>query len=192
MGGMLLIVSGPAGSGKNTVCERLMRDFPGVTRAVTMTTRPPRDGEADGRDYYFTDVADFESRIEKGEFYEWARVHGRYYGTLKREVAGKLESGCDVILIIDVQGARKWREVALADEKIAASLHSVFIRPASLEVIGERMRMRGDSDCEIARRLETARSEFAEEKYFDRTILSGSRDEDYAALKGIYEGFKGI
>lgn len=184
------MVSGPAGSGKNTVCERLMGNFPNITRAVTMTTRSPRDGELEGRDYYFSDTENFKRLIDAGEFYEWALVHGRYYGTLKSEILGKLASGKDVILIIDVQGARAWREVAKSDEGIARCLHSVFIRPASLEVISGRMRLRGDSEEEIAKRLETARKEFEEERHFEATILSGTRDEDYEALRKIYEGFK--
>jgi Guanylate kinase len=155
-----------------------------------MTTRSPRDGELDGRDYHFSSVENFEKLIAGGAFYEWALVHGRYYGTLKSEITSKLASGSDVILIIDVQGARMWREVAAVDAEIAKCLHSVFIRPQSLDVIKERMRLRGDVAEEIEKRLETARKEFAEEKYFERTIISGTRDEDYAALKKLYMEFK--
>lgn len=191
MGGILMIVSGPAGSGKNTVCERLAAEYPNITRAITMTTRAPREGERDGEDYYFTNETDFKKRIENGEFYEWATVHGRYYGTLKNEIIGKLSSGRDVILIIDVQGARMWREVAQVDVNISKSLHSVFIRPQSLGVIEERMKGRGDSASEIEKRLITARDEFEQEKYFERTIVSGTRDEDFEALKSIYLEFIG-
>ncbi len=190
MDGMLLVVSGPAGSGKNTVCERLMAECPTVTRAVTTTTRPPRPGEADGRDYYFTTPEEFERGIEAGEFYEWARVHGRYYGTSRREILEKLSCGLDVILIIDVQGARAWRAVAESDGRISDALRCVFIRPESLDVVRGRMRLRGDSDSEIERRIETAKRELEEEKYFDRTIVSGTRDEDFEALLKIYRGFR--
>lgn len=191
MSGILLIISGPAGSGKNTVSEKLIEVSSGmVTRAVTTTTRPPREGEVDGRDYYFVSPKNFKARIKNGDFYEWAVVHGRYYGTLKSEIAEKLKSGKDVILIIDVQGAKVWREVAALDDAIGKSLHSVFIRPQSLDVIAARMRARGDSEDEIQKRLETAKGEFEQEKYFDRTILSSTREADFAELKNIYDTIK--
>ncbi len=190
MNGILLIVSGPAGSGKNTVCERLMAEYPNVVRAITMTSRAPRTGELDKKDYYFTTAEDFEKRIANEEFYEWAFVHGRYYGTLKSEISSKLESGKDVILIIDVQGAKVWREIAMFEDKISKALHSVFIRPQSLDVIRERMQIRGDDSAEIEKRIETAKKEFEEEKYFENTIISKSKDEDFAALKNLYLSFQ--
>lgn len=190
MSGILLIVSGPAGSGKNTVCERLMAETPKLIRAITSTTRAPRDGEEHGKDYYFLSEQDFKNKIANGEFYEWAQVHGRYYGTLKDEIISKLESGKDVILIIDVQGAKAWRELALIDERIAKSLHSVFIRPASLDTIRERMALRGDSEEEILKRIETAKKEFLEERYFDISLFSDTKDADFEALKKIYRNFK--
>ena len=190
MGGILLIVSGPAGSGKNTVCERLMSENPNIVRAITTTTRAPRDGEKEGRDYFFTTVEDFEKGIERGDFYEWATVHGRYYGTTKAEIISKLESGKDVILIIDVQGARAWREVAKSDAKIAKSLHSVFIKPQSLDVIRERMILRGDDKEDIARRIKTAEQELLEEKHFEKKMISKTRDEDFESLKKIYAELK--
>ena len=190
MAGILLIVSGPAGSGKNTVCERLMASTPNITRAITTTTRAPREGEQNGRDYFFTTVEEFEKGIERGDFYEWATVHGRYYGTTKSEILSKLESGKDVILIIDVQGARAWREVAKSDAKIAKSLCSVFIKPQSLDAIRERMTLRGDDKEDIERRIKTAERELLEEKYFDKKMLSKTRDEDFESLKKIYAEFK--
>lgn len=190
MDGILLIVSGPAGSGKNTVCERLMASNPNVVRAITSTTRSPREGEKDGLDYHFLTVADFEKSIANGDFYEWAQVHGRYYGTSKKEVLDKLSSGKDVILIIDVQGAKTWREVAKNDSRISSKLHSVFIRPASLDVIKERMTLRGDSAEEIQKRLKTAESELMHEQYFDKTIISASRDEDFESLSKIYNSLR--
>ena len=190
MDGILLIVSGPAGSGKNTVCERLMSENPNIVRAITTTTRAPRAGEIDGRNYFFTTAEDFERGIARGDFYEWATVHGRYYGTTKAEILSKLESGKDVILIIDVQGARAWREVAKTDAKIAKALHSVFIKPQSLDAIRERMILRGDDKEDIARRLKTAERELLEEKYFENTMLSKTRGEDFESLKKIYSELK--
>ena len=186
----MLIVSGPAGSGKNTVCERLMSENPNIVRAITTTTRAPREGEKHGRDYFFTTPQEFEKAVERGDFYEWATVHGRCYGTTKAEILSKLESGKDVILIIDVQGARAWREVAKTDAKIAKSLHSVFIKPQSLEEIRGRMILRGDDKEDIDRRIKTAEKELLEEKYFERTMLSKTRDEDFETLKKIYYELK--
>ena len=99
----MLIISGPAGSGKNTVAERLMGEFPQVRRVVTSTSRPPRGAEKDGEDYHFLSTEDFERAIEDGEFFEYAKVHGRYYGTSKKAVRDAFGRGDDLILIIDVQ-----------------------------------------------------------------------------------------
>ena len=189
MSGILLIVSGPAGSGKNTVCERLMASNNNIVRAITTTTRQARSGEKDGVDYHFLSVEDFEKGIVNGDFYEWAKVHGRYYGTGKKEVLDKLASGSDVILIIDVQGAKTWGEVASKDELIASRLHSVFIRPESLDVIRERMTLRGDEQSDIEKRLQTAKEELAHEKYFEKTIVSPTKDDDFFALQKLYHDF---
>lgn len=190
MDGILLVVSGPAGSGKNTVCERLMASCKNITRAITTTTRSPRAGEEDGKDYHFVSVEEFESAIRRGDFYEWATVHGRYYGTSKSEILSKLESGKDVILIIDVQGAKAWREIAKKDVAVAKSLRSVFIRPQSLDVVRERMVLRGDEKDDIERRIKTAERELLEEKNFDFAMVSKTKDEDFHSLKEIYEKIK--
>lgn len=190
MNSILLIVSGPAGSGKNTVCERLIAENSNILRAVTSTTRKPRAGERDGVDYHFLSVEEFEKSIEKGEFYEWAKVHGNYYGTEKSEILSKLSSGSDVILIIDVQGASTWKKLADSDPELRGILHSVFIKPASLEVIARRMALRGDNPEDIARRLETAKRELEEEKNFELSFLSGTREQDFESLKRIYLSFK--
>ncbi len=186
MSSILLIVSGPAGSGKNTVCERLISENSNIVRAVTATTRKPREGELDGVDYHFLSVEEFENSIKAGDFYEWAKVHGNYYGTQKSEILEKLNSGRDVILIIDVQGARTWKNIAETDAALRDRLHSVFIKPESLSVIEERMTLRGDKPEDIAKRLETAKRELLEEKYFEFCIVSASREHDYEALKRIY------
>ena len=190
MNSILLIVSGPAGSGKNTVCERLIAENSNILRAVTSTTRKPRAGERDGVDYHFLSIEKFEKSIEMGEFYEWAKVHGNYYGTEKSEILSKLSSGSDVILIIDVQGASTWKKLADSDPKLRGILHSVFIKPASLDVIARRMTLRGDKPEDIARRLETAKCELLEEKNFELSFISGSREQDFESLKRIYLSLK--
>jgi guanylate kinase len=185
--GHLIIVSGPAGSGKTTVCDRMLRELDGLERVVTSTTRPPRGAEIDQVDYYFFDRKTFEAKIEAGDFYEYAHVHGHLYGTLKSEVQEKLAAGTDLLLNIDVQGAAQMRETAKYDPLLEGRVATVFIMPATLDELEGRLRGRGtDSDEEIARRMQVAVTEIEQQVHYDHIILSGSRDEDYQALLGIY------
>lgn len=190
--GLLLIVSGPAGSGKTTLCERMLAEVPGMKRVITSTTRAPRPGEEHGRDYYFFSVEEFLRRLNAGEFYEHALVHGRYYGTLKAEIDEKLKAGQDLLLNIDVQGAASFREAAKTNEALAGSLVTVFIQPKSLDQLRERLGGRGsDDEEEIARRLRTAEQEILQASAYDHVIVSGTRDEDFASLLAIYRQEKG-
>lgn len=190
---VLLLLSGPAGSGKTTLCDRLVQTWaPALQRVVTATTRPPRPGERDGLDYHFLERPEFERRIAAGEFYEWAFVHrANYYGALKSEIRGKLERGLDLILNVDVQGATAYREAARCDPLLASRLVTIFIRPSSLADLEARLRGRGDSDpADIARRLETARREVAEWTRFHYGFTSADRESDFAALQAIYRAEK--
>lgn len=184
---VMLIISGPAGSGKNTVSERLMSEFPQIKRVVTSTSRPPRGAEKDGVDYHFLSPENFVKGIENGDFFEYAKVHDRYYGTSKKAVYEALEKGDDLILIIDVQGAATWRKIAAADKSIGDKTTFVFIAPASVAELRKRLVGRAtESDAEIERRLQTAISEYAAADNFDRKIDSKTRDDDYRALREIY------
>ena len=107
---LLLVVSAPSGAGKTTLCNRLLRSSPNVARAITCTTRDPRPGEKDGKDYYFLRAADFLKRVQAGNFLEHATVHGSSYGILKSEITSKLRAGEDVVLAVDVQGAATIRK----------------------------------------------------------------------------------
>lgn len=186
-GGSLTVISGPAGSGKTTLCDQLMAEFPEVVRVVTTTSRPPRGEEREGEDYYFLSVPEFERRIEAGAFYEWAKVHGRYYGSERRHILEGLAAGRDLLLNIDVQGAESYRQAAARDPYLATRLITVFIEPTSLEQIRERLLGRNtDDNVEIARRLETARHELAEAPKFHHRIRSGSKAADYAAFRQIF------
>lgn len=189
--GLLIIVSGPAGSGKTTLCDRMLTERPQIERVVTSTTRQPRGGEVDTVDYYFFDHDTFKAKIEAGAFYEYAHVHSNLYGTLKSEVQDKLAAGTDLLLNIDVQGAAQMRETADQDPLLKGNVVTVFIMPPSFEELENRLRGRGtDAEDEVQRRLKVAIEEMEQSDQYDHTILSASRDEDFATLDGIYQASK--
>ena len=186
--GFLFIVSGPAGSGKTTVCERILREVPGLERVITSTTRAPRSGEVDTVDYYFFDYDSFQAKVAAGAFYEYAHVHSKLYGTLKSEVQGKLAKGIDLILNIDVQGAAQMRETAQNDPLLKGKVVTIYIMPPTIEVLAARLRGRAtEAEDEIQRRMAVAVEEMQRSKHYDHTILSGTREEDFAALMAIYK-----
>lgn len=183
----LLIVSGPAGSGKTTVCQSLLHTEAQLERVITTTTRPPRGGEINGKDYHFIDVESFEARITAGAFYEYARVHGNLYGTQKQAVEEPLDAGINLLLNIDVQGAASFRAVAKQAPLLAGRITTVFIMPPSLEVLQERLIGRGtDSEDEVRRRLDVAKGEIQEAEFYDHILHSSTRESDLAALQAIY------
>ena len=186
--GFLFIVSGPAGIGKTTVCDQMLKEIAGVERAVTSTTREPRRGEIDTVDYYFFDHDTFQAKIDAGAFYEYAHVHNQLYGTLKSEVQSKLAIGIDLLLNIDVQGAAQMRETAQNDPLLKGKVITIFIMPPTIEVLAARLRGRGtDAEDEIQRRMAVAVEEMQLSKYYDHKIVSATREEDLAALVAIYE-----
>lgn len=186
---LLLLIAGPAGSGKTTLCDRLLKEFsPGLQRVITSTTRVPREGEIDGVAYHFFNEAEFLKKVQVGEFYEYARVHSGYYGTPKTAIRDKLSQNIDLVLNVDVQGAASFRDIAQADLVFGEQLVSVFVQPASLLQIRERLEHRGkDSIEEIERRLVTAEQEVVLKDHFDHVIISGTKEEDYQAFRAIYE-----
>ena len=185
--GILLIVSGPAGSGKTTVCDRMLAEVEDVQRVVTSTTRPPREGEQHKIDYYFFDHETFEAKVQAGDFYEYANVHTNRYGSLKSEIHEKLAAGTDLLLNIDVQGAATFREAGKTDPHLIGKVITVFIMPPSMEELENRLRDRStDDEAEIQRRLGVAREEVKQKDLYDQCILSGTRDEDFEALREIY------
>ena len=186
--GFLFIVSGPAGIGKTTVCDQMLKEIAGVERAVTSTTREPRRGEIDTVDYYFFDHDTFQAKIGAGAFYEYAQVHNQLYGTLKSEVQGKLAIGIDLLLNIDVQGAAQMRETAQNDPLLKGKVITIFSMPPTIEVLAARLRGHGtDAEDEIQRRMEVAVEEMQLSKHYDHKIVSATREEDLAALVAIYE-----
>jgi guanylate kinase len=188
---LLVVVSAPSGAGKSTLCDNVRAALPSASRAVTCTTREPRDGEADGVDYYFLGEEEFLARVESGEFLENTVVHGNHYGVLKSELRAKLAGGSDVLLNIDVQGAATLRERAATDPVLSRSLVTVFLRPPSLEELEQRLRGRGtDSDEVIARRLAIARDEMDQAEKFDHTLTSQTREADVDRMLGIIENVR--
>lgn len=188
---MLIVISAPSGGGKTTLCQQLLVTDPNIVRAVTCTTRAPREGERDGVDYYFLDAATFQKRVETGEFLEHATVHDHRYGNLKSEVLGKLRQGRDVVLNIDVQGAATIRANAAQDDALNQALVTVFLTPPSLAILERRLRKRGaDSEATIQKRLSAARQEIAEWKYFDYLLISTTVAEDLRRMLAILEAEK--
>jgi len=188
---LLILISAPSGGGKTTLCERLLAARPGMSRAVTCTTRAPRRGEQDGVDYYFLNAESFLKRVQAGNFLEHATVYGNSYGTLKSEVLGKMRQGQDVLLNVDVQGAATIRERAEADAELGGALVSIFLTPPSLTVLEQRLRKRGtDAPTAIQKRLAVARQEIAQWKHFDYLLLSDSIERDVARARAIVEAEK--
>ncbi len=188
---LLIIISAPSGGGKTTLCQQLLGARANLARVVTCTTRPARQGERDGIDYYFLDPASFLKRVQAGHFLEHATVYGNSYGTLKSEVLGKLRQGQDVLLNIDVQGAATIRARSQEDPELNRALISVFLTPPSLQVLEERLRKRGtDSESVIQKRLSVARQEIAQWRHFDYLLISDSIQEDLRRMQAIVEAEK--
>jgi len=171
--GLLFIVSAPSGAGKTTLVERLVEQVPHLKMSRSYTSRPARDGEADGVDYNFVTRERFEAMVAVGEFLEWADVFGNLYGTSAADTERVLESGQDLVLVIDVQGARKVRRRGIETT-------AIFVMPPSLHVLERRLRGRSkDSEDAIQRRLQVARSEVAAFAEYDFVVLN---DEITAAV----------
>ena len=185
---LLVVITAPSGVGKSTLCDNIHSALPGVSRAVTCTTREPRSEEVDGVDYCFLSEEEFLARVDNDEFLENALVHGNHYGVLKSELRTKLAGGGDVLLNIDVQGAATIRERAAADPVLSRSLVTVFLYPPSLKELEHRLRGRGtDTDEAIAKRLAIAKDEMAQAEKFDHTLTSQTREADAGRLLGIIE-----
>lgn len=188
---LLILISAPSGGGKTTLCDLLLKSRPEMTRAITCTTRPPRPGEKDGVDYYFLAAADFLKRVQAGNFLEHATVYGNSYGLLKSELLAKLRAGRDVLLNVDVQGAATIRAAAAGEPELLEALVTVFLTPASVEVLAARLKKRNsDAEAVIQKRLAVARQEVGQWKNFDYLLISTSKPEDLRRALAIVEAEK--
>ena len=181
MRGKLIIVSGPSGSGKSTV-TKIVKDKLNIPLSISATTRNPRDGEINGKDYFFLSKEEFKNKIANDEFYEYAEVHGNYYGTLKKTVEENLDKGLNVILEIDVQGA------LIAKEKKKDAV-LVFFRTKDMDILEKRLRDRKtDSEEVIQTRLKNAEDELKYEDKYNQTIINENLDDSIQELIDIIEG----
>lgn len=177
--GLLIVVSGPSGAGKGTVCSAYLERNPHAILSVSVTTRKPRVGEKEGVNYFFRDKETFLKMVENGEFLEYAEVYGNYYGTPKKFVEEKLAAGRDVILEIDIQGA-----LQIKDRFPEAVF--VFIIPPSMEELKKRIVKRGTEDAEaIYRRFQSAYKELNYISRYNYVIINDTVDSAVAKLEAI-------
>lgn len=181
--GILLLVSGPSGSGKTTLCRRLA-DEGEAHYSISCTTRPPRNGEQDGVHYHFLNRGDFEDRINEGEFLEHAEVHGNLYGSLISEVLDHLSTGTDVVMDIDVQGAKQVR--SCSNPEIINALVDLFVMPPSEAELRARLTGRGTDAPEVIElRMKNALEEMRHWPDYSYRLISATRKEDYLQFKSL-------
>jgi guanylate kinase len=180
----IFIVSAPSGAGKTTLCQAALAAFADMRYSVSFTTRPPRPGEENGRDYVFVTALEFEAGIRSVRWAEWARVHGNYYGTSADVLAQALSSGCDILLDIDVQGARQI--CARFPESV-----TIFIMPPSLEVLRQRLVSRGTDRPEvIALRIENAGREMAQRDVYRHVVVNDDLETAITELIHIIDSYR--
>jgi guanylate kinase len=175
----VFIISAPSGSGKSTLVAKLFATVPGLMFSVSYTTRAPRGSEVEGQSYKYVTRTEFENRISRGEFLEWAEVFGNYYGTHRSMLDHAREAQCDLVLDIDVQGARQLRE------QIPEAV-TIFILPPSREILEQRLRARGeDREPVIELRLREAAEEIRNYKRYDYVLINRELEESGAVLSAI-------
>lgn len=179
--GILFVVSSPSGGGKGTLIQRVLNKVPNLSYSVSFTTRAPRNGEVDGREYFFVTPEKFQEMVAADEFLEWAYVHGKLYGTARRQVVREISQGRDIILEVDVQGAASVRTL-MADSV------SIFILPPSFEVLRQRLEARGtDSPAELDLRLRNAPTELKDYSAFQYVIINDDADRAADQMTAIVQ-----
>ena len=178
--GKILVIVAPSGTGKSTLIKRLKDDFPILLESVSYTTRSIREGETNGKSYFFVSKDDFLEMKSKDEFLEWALVHGNYYGTSKSFVSQKLEEGEFILFDLDVQGTDSFKDY------FGDKANVIFIAPPSVEVLEQRLRGRGtESEESLQVRLTNARNELKRQDDFDFKIINDDLERAYKDLKNI-------
>ena len=179
--GLLLVISSPSGAGKTSLSRRLIADHPALSLSISATTRAPRAGEEDGREYHFLGRAAFQRLVDENAFMEWAEVHEHHYGTPSAAVMAALESGRDILFDIDWQGA------AAIAAKAPGDTVRVFVLPPSMAELSARLHARAqDAEDVIARRLGRSKGEIARWTDYDYVILNDDFERAYRALDAIY------
>jgi guanylate kinase len=179
--GILFVVSSPSGGGKGTLIQRVLNKVANLSYSVSFTTRAPRSGEVNGREYFFVTPEKFQEMVAADEFLEWAYVHGKMYGTARRQVVREISEGRDIILEVDVQGAATVRAL------MAASV-SIFILPPSFEVLRQRLQARGtDSAEELDLRLRNAPLELKDYSAFEYLIINDDADRAAREMMAIVQ-----
>ena len=177
--GIVFVLSAPSGAGKTSISQRIVAAMSDVVQVVTCTTRAPRPGERDGREYHFLSRQAFEQHLAAGDFLEWAPIHGQLYGTLRQSVEATTAAGKDVLLVIDVQGAAQHRTAGL--EAVF-----VFVLPPSWEALAQRLWARGSESAEQQeQRLLVARQEVAHYTAYDYVIINDQLDDAVGTLQAI-------
>ncbi|HRD56218.1 MAG TPA: guanylate kinase [Parachlamydiaceae bacterium] len=177
--GKVFVVSAPAGTGKTTLVKKLLEEFPHVKATVSCTTRPPRKGEVEGVDYFFIERQAFEQKIKDGQFLEHVKLYGDYYGTSKDSIQKLQERGLDVVLVIDTEGALNIKKM------MDATL--IFIMPPSLDELAARLENRKTEKTEERmKRLEWAKHEMEDAKYYDYMIVNDDLKAAYEVLRSIF------
>ena len=177
--GILFVVSSPSGGGKGTLIRRVLQLMPDLSYSVSYTTRAPRNGEMEGREYFFVNRQAFEEMVAANQFLEWACVHGNLYGTARQQVATETRAGLDIVLEVDVQGAESIRKLIL-------DTVSIFILPPSYEVLKQRLIARGtDTPEELEVRLRNAPDELRQFSCFDYVIINDDIDRAAGQLAAI-------
>lgn len=177
--GVLYVISAPSGAGKTSLCKEIIDIFPNLRHSVSYTTRPPRNGEVHGRDYFFVGKEEFDRMVQEGEFAEWAEVHGNFYGTSLATLKESRSEGIDLILDIDCQGARQLKG------RFEGGVY-IFVLPPSIEELRRRLDNRSsDSQEVIERRIQNASGEIKEARWYDYIIVNDKFSEALEQLKSV-------
>jgi guanylate kinase len=177
--GLLMVVSAPSGAGKTSICREILRLFPNVRFSVSCTTRPPRPGEVNGKDYDFISTAEFRERLARGEFVEWVENYDQLYGTSKTTMNAFLNQGYDLILDIERRGAKAIRE------QYPRGIF-IFILPPSLAELKSRLSLRGESAVIMERRLRSSLDEIREALWYDYIIFNEKLEEAVDQFRAVY------